>query len=212
MLGSLDEPARAAVPPSNPIAHGVKPDAPLFIVMNAGSGKHDLDDVRVTIETTLTSAGRSISLHEASDPTELESVVRGVVAQAKSHGGIVVAAGGDGTINAVAEATLGSGCPFGVIPLGTFNYFSRAHGIPSDTQAASQMLLASRAFEVQVGLVNDRVFLVNGSIGLYPELLEERGGEATTRPQSLGCRRRCLGDTTSPSSLPADRGRGQRTP
>jgi diacylglycerol kinase family enzyme len=32
----------------------------------------------------------------------------------------------------------------------------------------------ARAFAVQVGLVNDRVFLVNGSIGLYPELLEER--------------------------------------
>jgi diacylglycerol kinase family enzyme len=174
MLGSLDEPARAAVPPSNPIAHGVGPDAPLFIVFNAGSGKHESDEVRVAIQATLTSAGRTFFLHEASDPTKLDSVVRDVVAQAKSRGGIVVAAGGDGTINAVAAATLGSGCPFGVLPLGTFNYFSRAHGIPSDVQSATQMLLASRAFEVQVGLVNERVFLVNGSIGLYPKLLEER--------------------------------------
>jgi diacylglycerol kinase family enzyme len=162
------------VPSSNPVARGVAPTAPLFIVLNAGSGKHEAEDVRVTIGVTLTSAGRTFFLHEVSDPTELDSVIRHVVAQATDRGGIVVAAGGDGTINAVAEATLGSGCPFGVIPLGTFNYFSRAHGIPSDVQAASQMLLASRAFEVQVGLVNDRVFLVNGSIGLYPELLEER--------------------------------------
>ena len=87
---------------------------------------------------------------------------------------VVVAAGGDGTINSVAQATLGSGCFFGVVPLGTFNYFSRAHGIPSDVQASCQILLHARAFEVQVGLVNDRVFLVNASIGLYPELLEER--------------------------------------
>jgi len=170
----VDAPDRAAIPASKPIAHRLGPDAPLFIVFNAGSGKHDEDDVRGTIEATLTSPGRTYFFHEVSDPTELGSIAGNVVARAKSAGGIVVAAGGDGTINAVAEATLGSGCPFGVIPLGTFNYFSRAHGIPSDVQAACQMLLASRAFEVQVGLVNDRVFLVNGSIGLYPELLEDR--------------------------------------
>jgi diacylglycerol kinase family enzyme len=108
------------------------------------------------------------------DPEQLGDVARAAVARAQSQNGIVVAAGGDGTINTVAEATLGSGCPFGVVPLGTFNYFSRAHGIPSDVRAASQMLLTGRAFDVQVGLVNERVFLVNGSIGLYPELLEER--------------------------------------
>jgi diacylglycerol kinase family enzyme len=36
------------------------------------------------------------------------------------------------------------------------------------------MLLGARAFAVQVGRVNDRVFLVNASLGLYPQLLEER--------------------------------------
>ena len=156
------------------LARVVSADAPLFIVINAGSGKHEDEDVRTVIETTLTHAGRAYSVHEVSDPAALGDVAREAVARARSQQGIVVAAGGDGTINTVAEATLGSGCPFGVVPLGTFNYFSRAHGIPSDVRTACQMLLGGRAFEVQVGLVNDRVFLVNGSIGLYPELLEER--------------------------------------
>jgi len=162
----------ASLPPPRALAVAV--DAPLFIVMNAGSGKHEDEDVRTVIETTLTHAGRAYFVHEVTDPEKLGDIAREAVARAKSCGGIVVAAGGDGTINTVAEATLGSGCPFGVVPLGTFNYFSRAHGIPSDVRAACQMLLGGRAFEVQVGLVNDRVFLVNGSIGLYPELLEER--------------------------------------
>lgn len=152
----------------------VPTDAPLFIVMNAGSGHHEDEDVRLVIEATLTSAGRRFSVHEVDDPTRLKAVAAEVVERAREQRGIVVAAGGDGTINAVASATLGSGCPFGVLPLGTFNYFSRAHGIPSDTQAACQILLTPRAFAVQVGLVNDRVFLVNASIGLYPDLLEER--------------------------------------
>lgn len=158
----------------------VLPDAPIFIVLNTGSGEHAGEDLRLVIQTTLTNAGRAFTLHEVDDPSSLKAVADEVVALARTQGGIVVAAGGDGTINAVAEATLGSGCPFGVLPLGTFNYFSRAHGIPSDAQAACQILLTPRAFSVQVGLVNDRVFLVNGSIGLYPELLEERE-EATQR-------------------------------
>jgi diacylglycerol kinase family enzyme len=152
----------------------VSPEAPIFIVMNAGSGHHEGEDVRLVIQTALANAGRTVSFHEVSQPGDLKSVANDVVERARSAGGIVVGAGGDGTINTVAEATLGSGCPFGVIPLGTFNYFSRAQGIPSDANGACRILMNERAHEVQVGLVNDRVFLVNASIGLYPEMLEER--------------------------------------
>ena len=149
-------------------------DAPLFVVMNPGSGKHEHEDVRSVIRTALASAGRSVTLHEVERPEALKNVAREVVELARARGGVVVAAGGAGTINSVAEATLGSGCPLGVIPLGTFNYFSRAHGIPSDAREACRIVTEERAHPVQVGLVNDHVFLVNASIGLYPELLEER--------------------------------------
>jgi diacylglycerol kinase family enzyme len=166
--------AKNPAPSAHPRVFALPAEAPLFIIVNAGSGKHEGEDVPLLIRTTLTSAGRAFSMREVTSPDDLKGVAAEVVAEARAQGGIVVAAGGDGTINTVAEATLGSGCPFGVIPLGTFNYFSRAHGIPSDVTAACQMLLTPRAVEVQVGLVNDRVFLVNGSIGLYPELLEDR--------------------------------------
>jgi diacylglycerol kinase family enzyme len=152
----------------------VRADAPLFIVLNPKSGQHGDEDVRQVIEQTLSSAGRQYSLHEHDGTPASDSKVEALVIEARARGGIVVAAGGDGTINSVAAATLGSGCTFGVLPLGTFNYFSRANGIPSDVRAACQILLGRRAFEVQVGMVNDRVFLVNASLGLYPELLEER--------------------------------------
>jgi diacylglycerol kinase family enzyme len=88
--------------------------------------------------------------------------------------GAVVVAGGDGTINAVAQAVLPTGRPFGIVPQGTFNYSPRAHGIPLDTTAAARALLSAKLKPVQVGLVNERVFLVNASLGLYPELLQDR--------------------------------------
>lgn len=155
-------------------SRAVPATAPLYIVMNAGSGKSEKSEVRRVIESVLTSAGRAWTVHEVSDAAELSRVAASVVDEARATNGIVVAAGGDGTINTVAQATLGSGCSFGVLPLGTFNYFSRAHGISSDLEQACNALLGASAFQVQVGLVNDRVFLVNASIGLYPKMLEER--------------------------------------
>ncbi len=108
------------------------------------------------------------------DPQRIAELANDAVNQARQAKGIVVAAGGDGTINAVAQATLGSGCAFGVLPQGTFNYFSRTHGIPPDTEQALKIVLHESARPVQVGLVNKQVFLVNASLGLYPKLLEDR--------------------------------------
>jgi diacylglycerol kinase family enzyme len=152
----------------------INPSAPFFIVFNAGSGSDDVAVTRAIIETFLTDVGREYHVMLVEDASRLPHISASAVARAQAQGGVVVAAGGDGTINAVAQAVLGSGCPFGVLPQGTFNYFSRTHGIPSDTAKALQVLLSSRAHPVQVGLVNNRVFLVNASLGLYPKLLEER--------------------------------------
>ncbi len=148
--------------------------APLYIVFNLGAGHGDADAVRNTITEACRAAGRPVQLLDVDDPGRLAEIARQAVQAAQAHGGVVVAAGGDGTINTVAQATLGSGCDFGVLPQGTFNYFSRTHGIPADPQQAMQVLLTAQAQPVQVGLVNDRVFLVNASLGLYPRLLEDR--------------------------------------
>ncbi len=86
----------------------------------------------------------------------------------------VVAVGGDGTLNTVAQAAHAAGCAMGVVPQGTFNYFARTHGIPADPAAATRLLLRSEPAPVQVACINDRVFLVNASLGLYPDLLEDR--------------------------------------
>lgn len=152
---------------------------PLFVVLNAGSGATDAADVRRTLEQGCATARRELQLSIVEDPHRLGAMAADAVRRASGCGGVVVAAGGDGTLNAVVQATLGSGCAFGVLPQGTFNYFSRTHGIPTDTAQALQLLLhadAQDVQDVQVGLVNERVFLVNASLGLYPKLLEDREG------------------------------------
>lgn len=147
---------------------------PLFIVINAGSGHHDADAEREIMGRVFRDAGREFELLQINKSSEITSLAHRAVELARARGGVVVAAGGDGTINAVASEVLGSGCPFGVLPQGTFNYFGRAHGIPQDTQAAATALVGASISPVQVGKVNGQVFLVNASVGLYPLLLENR--------------------------------------
>ena len=151
-----------------------QPAMPFFIILNAASGHGEAGDTRAIISRVMREAGREHHLRLVENPADLAGIARTAVAQANQVGGAVVVAGGDGTINTVANAVLESACPLGVLPSGTFNYFGRTHRIPEDTEEAVRMLLTASPRPVQVGLVNDRLFLVNASLGLYPTLLEDR--------------------------------------
>lgn len=164
--------ATSAAAPATPKA--LSREQPLFIVMNAGSGHKDAQQARQTIEEVLAGAGQRHVFLLAEEPKDISAVARVAVQRASRENGAVVAAGGDGTINAVAQAVLGTGLPFGVLPQGTFNYFGRANGISQDTAESARALLGAEPRPVQIGLINERVFLVNASLGWYPRLLENR--------------------------------------
>ena len=147
--------------------------SPLFFVINAASGNNDADATRRVIEESLQATGRTGELLYA-ERGEIAKTARRAAALARARGTAVIAVGGDGTINAVAQAAYIENCPLGVVPQGTFNYFARTHGIPADAAGAMQLLLHSAPVPVQVGMINEQVFLVNASVGLYPELLQDR--------------------------------------
>ena len=158
------------------------PPRSLTIVLNTGSGATAgggaAADARSAIEGVLGGSGVPFELAVPGDGEDLSACAARAVRMAKASGGAVVAAGGDGTINTVAQAVLGSGLDFGVLARGTFNYFARTHGLPLDTAEATRVLLDPDVRDVQVGRLTggreDRVFLVNASLGLYPTLLEDR--------------------------------------
>jgi diacylglycerol kinase family enzyme len=152
----------------------LRADAPMFIVLNAGSGSLETQQRIDTIGSVLSAAGRVHEVLQVHDPRQLGRTTARAIELATDRNGAVVAAGGDGTINAVTQQVLYTGLPFGVLPQGTFNYFGRVHGIPTDTEEAVRALLTARLKPVQVGLINDRVFNVNASMGIYPQLLEDR--------------------------------------
>jgi len=149
-------------------------DAHFYIVLNAGSGHSETEERISTIRDVMDGAGRVCHLEIVDKPERLEAIAREMAAKAVASGGVLVAAGGDGTINTVAHQAVLAGCPFGVLPQGTFNYFGRTHGIPEDLTEAVYAMLRADVRPVQVGMLNNKIFLVNASVGLYPALLEER--------------------------------------
>lgn len=86
----------------------------------------------------------------------------------------IVAAGGDGTVSAVASVVAGSPAVLGVLPLGTLNHFAKDAGIPLGLDEAVATAVHGTVRQVDVGEVNGRVFINNSSLGLYPDLVRDR--------------------------------------
>lgn len=87
---------------------------------------------------------------------------------------IVVAAGGDGTVSAVAGVVAGTSAALGVLPLGTLNHFAKDLGIPLALEEAVRTIVAGNRKKVDVGEVNGRVFVNNSSVGMYPQIVHRR--------------------------------------
>lgn len=87
---------------------------------------------------------------------------------------IVVAAGGDGTVSSVAGAVARAGKTLAIIPTGTLNHFARDAGIPTNLDDAAAVIAHGRERLVDIGAINDRVFVNNVSLGNYPRMVHER--------------------------------------
>jgi YegS/Rv2252/BmrU family lipid kinase len=83
---------------------------------------------------------------------------------------LVVAAGGDGTANEVAQALVGQNVPLGIIPLGSGNDYIRALGVPNDLARAVEVLSRGGTRPVDVGRVADRFYLNSLGIGLDAQI------------------------------------------
>jgi len=107
--------------------------------------------------------------------------VAGIVRQHVQRGrGLFVAAGGDGTINGLIQTLVNTDAVLGVIPVGTFNHFARDLGLPLDWRNALDVVISGATRQVDAARVNERFFVNNVSMGLYPELVarrEEKGRE-----------------------------------
>ncbi|MFQ6015717.1 MAG: diacylglycerol/lipid kinase family protein [Anaerolineae bacterium] len=106
---------------------------------------------------------------------------------------VVVAAGGDGTINEVVNGLAGTRVAVGVLPVGTGNVWALEMGIPTWTPLrrqhlieAAKILIDGQVRTVDLGLVNDRYFLLWVGVGLDAEITREVEIEQQDMKRRLG--------------------------
>jgi YegS/Rv2252/BmrU family lipid kinase len=87
---------------------------------------------------------------------------------------LLVVGGGDGTISAAASALAGTETMLGILPLGTLNHFARDLGVPTKLEEAAKLIAERPERHVDVAEMNDRIFINNSAIGLYPLMVLDR--------------------------------------
>lgn len=151
---------------------------PLSILYNGKSGFHaqNKEDVYEQIMTIFTDYGFEIQVFEFTEQNSIDEVMQQILPrhQQSVNRGVVVAAGGDGTLNAVASYLIHTDIPFGILPLGTFNYVARAYNIPLELIDAAKVIATGQVLPIHVAKLNNLIYLNNASLGLYPLFIEKR--------------------------------------
>jgi YegS/Rv2252/BmrU family lipid kinase len=140
----------------------------IHIILNpaAGSRNRALLDA---VAARLKAAGADVTIELTRAPGHATELARAAARSGKAD--VIVAAGGDGTINEVARGLLGQGVPLGILPLGTANVLAIEIGLPLKAENIASMLLGGPAELIGTGLVEGEIFLLMVGIGFDGEIV-----------------------------------------
>jgi YegS/Rv2252/BmrU family lipid kinase len=141
-----------------------------FLIVNLIAGQGRCKQVFPLVRAQLDRLGVDYDLHYTNEPHEATDVARMGIDAGFSH---IVAMGGDGTVNEVANGLVGAEATLAVIPAGKGNDFVRMLRIPSDPLKAADLLLAGTERVVDLGRVAGRHFVNGLGIGIDAEVARE---------------------------------------
>lgn len=144
------------------------------ILVNKGGGAASRDPkIKSNVAKAFKATGLDVKV-ELIDGGKCEARAKAI---AKRGDKLVVVGGGDGTISAAASALIGSKTALGILPLGTLNHFARDLGIPTELEEAAAVIAKGKPRSVDVAEMNDRIFINNSAIGLYPLMVLDRDAQ-----------------------------------
>jgi diacylglycerol kinase family enzyme len=142
---------------------------PLLLNRDGGALARD-PDLADHVSNALRAAGLNVELELLSG----DDCARRCKAVAERGDELLIVGGGDGTISAAASALAGTPTRLGILPLGTLNHFARDLKIPTDLEEAARLLASGSDRYVDIGEMNDLVFINNSAVGLYPLMVLDR--------------------------------------
>jgi YegS/Rv2252/BmrU family lipid kinase len=144
-----------------------------FLIVNLIAGQGHCKEIFPQVKAELDRRGLDYDLHFTNEPLEAIDVAQMVIEAGFTH---IVAMGGDGTINEVANGILNSksSYPLGVIPAGNGNDFVRMTGIPADPMRAIDTLVSGKERTIDLGHVVGERYFVNGlGIGIDAQVARD---------------------------------------
>lgn len=93
--------------------------------------------------------------------------------KSKNKYDIIIAAGGDGTINEVINGIIGGKASLAIIPLGTANVLAKQFDIPDNIEQACKLILSKKPKKVDIGIANNRYFLLCCGIGFDAKVIHD---------------------------------------
>ncbi len=150
---------------------GTKNFKKVFLVVNrfAGRRKKFFNEV-IGVISVLNKNGCEVKFSVTENPghaTQLASKA------AKSGFDLVVAVGGDGTVNEVSRRLIGTATPVGIIPMGSGNGLARDLGIPMKLKRSARAMIKRNARQIDVCRFNSQQFLCTSGIGFDAQVAEK---------------------------------------
>jgi diacylglycerol kinase family enzyme len=174
-LGYAAAARRALRPTAGTAVTGAAPATPWLLVNPAsGGGKAG------RLGLAGAARERGVRVHELTAGEDPAALARQAVAAGADAVGV---AGGDGSLGAVATVAVEADVPMVCVPVGTRNHFAADLGLDRAHPLAALDAFAGIERRVDVGVVGERVFVNNVSLGAYAELVAEpgyRAGKLTT--------------------------------
>ena len=168
------------------------------LIINPTSGSSLMAHHEVTpeqVEETILSCLKTHNIEPEVWHTTPEDAGGELARRAASEGAdMVIASGGDGTIHAVASGLIGAQSILGIIATGTMNNLAHSLSIPDSIEGACEIIGTGITKQIDIGSVNDQVFLEVAGVGLeavlFPaaEEIKEYGILSTIRGTIDGLR------------------------
>ncbi len=143
------------------------------IIGNPNSGSAGDEGYLERFADTLRAGGLEVEVLNTEHPNHATELAAGAGDR------LVIAAGGDGTVNEVLNG-LSPGATLGILPLGTANVLAREIGLPLQPEDACERILTGKAFRMDVGVATDgegteRRFACMAGIGFDADVIREVG-------------------------------------
>lgn len=141
------------------------------VIVNVDSGRGHDESSMARLRDLFASHGLAADIVPVRTGAEVLERAQQAVREKAS---MVVAAGGDGTVSAVASCLKGSRVALAVLPMGTLNHFAKDLGVPVDLEVAARIIADGHRVAIDLGEVNGRTFINNASLGIYPDIVRDR--------------------------------------